>query len=55
MHHSIHVEVKGQLVGIDSLLQSCVFGGLSSGYRDWQHVLLLADPLSSFLTQVKNG
>lgn len=36
-------EVRGQLGGIHSLLPSCVFGGLNSGYQTWQQASLLTE------------
>lgn len=40
----LHVEVRGQLVGVDSLLPPCRFQGLNSGSRVWGQALWSTKP-----------
>lgn len=42
--HSAHVVVRGQFMGVSSLLQSCDFSRLGSGHQACQQVPLSAKP-----------
>lgn len=53
--HGMHVEARGQLVGVSSLLSSCGFWGSNSGCQAWKKIPLLpyqsCRPLYVFINQ----
>lgn len=44
MHHSAHMEVRAQVVGVDAFLPSCGSQALNSGNKAWIQVPFCAEP-----------